>query len=142
MIIAEFVAASGVQVEPQRKKQEKCLLTRNKKRAWETDSDTSGSQTPVEKCVCVCVCTCTRYLFIFKPPHFPLTLVMLFISCRKKELRGGKTRILREIALIPSKPGSSTDFVCIIDCVSRCKKTPPLKKQIIKTSIENVTDIS
>ena len=93
-------------------------------------------------CVCLCVCTCTRYLFIFKPPHFPLTLVMLFISCRKKELRGGKTRILREIALIPSKPGSSTDFVCIIDCVSRCKKTPPLKKQIIKTSIENVTDIS
>ena len=54
------MAASGVQVEPQRKKQEKWLLTRNKKRAWETDSDTSGSQTPCwgVKCVCVSVCVC------------------------------------------------------------------------------------
>lgn len=56
-----------------------------------------------------------------------------FITSRKKELRGGKTRILREIALVPSKPGSSTDFVFIIDCVSRCKEMPQLKKQTLKT---------
>ena len=86
------MAASGVQVEPQRKKQEKWLLTRNKKQAWETDSDTSGSQTPcwevkcvcVCVCVCACVCTCTHYLFIFNQPHFPLTLVMLFMSKKKR----------------------------------------------------------